>query len=343
MGEADDRVSAWLRARQIAPVWDVERIEGNLARTRARIRRRARAARIAGGVGILVVCLVPAIFFGHLRAQPPAPNRSADVVDETRTVHFKDGSSVRLVDAASHMDVGSVSDDGIDVTLRTGAGHFDVTPRPSRRFVVHAGIVDVVVVGTSFDVTRAESRVHVAVDRGRVQVRFAGGEKLLSAGESAWFPPPSEPAIAQEPMPAHVAPAGSNAVVTDSPGPATATELMAAADAARLTKHWGVAAGYLERLTREFPNDSRAPLAAFTLGRLLMSQPGRLEQAASAFALSRRLAPDGPLAEDALAREAEAADLSGNDDRVRILSEEYARRYPNGRHLESFRQRRKDE
>jgi transmembrane sensor len=112
-------------------------------------------------------------------------------------------------------------------------------------------------------------------------------------------------------------------------------ELLLAADAARLSNHPAQASTYLERITREHPHDARTPLAAFTLGRILMSQLGRPGRAADAFALARRLAPAGPLAEDALAREAEAAELSGNRERARGLSEEYVRRYPAGRRLRS--------
>jgi transmembrane sensor len=117
----------------------------------------------------------------------------------------------------------------------------------------------------------------------------------------------------------------------------SAEDLMLAADSARYSGHPQQATRFLERMTREHAQDSVAPLAAFTLGRIYLSQLGQPAKAADAFALSRRLAPTGSLAEDALAREAEAAERSGQNARARGLAEEYARRYPSGRRLESVR------
>jgi transmembrane sensor len=81
----------------------------------------------------------------------------------------------------------------------------------------------------------------------------------------------------------------------------------------------------------------RAPLAAFTLGRILLSQLGRPAEAADAFALVRKILPDGPLSADALAREAEAAARAGQGERARGLAKEYLAKYPSGRRIESMR------
>ena len=107
---------------------------------------------------------------------------------------------------------------------------------------------------------------------------------------------------------------------------------MLAADAARLSGHPEQAVGYLRRVSTEHSSDSRAPLAAFTLGRLLLSQLGRPGEAAEAFALARRLRPAGSLSEDALAREAEARQRAGSGSRARALASEYLTSYPRGKH-----------
>jgi transmembrane sensor len=117
----------------------------------------------------------------------------------------------------------------------------------------------------------------------------------------------------------------------------TAEDLLLAADAARLSGHPSEALPYLRRLLDKHARDQRAPLAAFTLGRILLSQLGRPTEAADAFLLTRRLAPEGPLAQDALAREAEAANKAGAHERARRLAEEYRGRYPSGRRLEEVR------
>jgi transmembrane sensor len=93
----------------------------------------------------------------------------------------------------------------------------------------------------------------------------------------------------------------------------------------------------LRQLLSEYPHDPRAPLAAFTLGRMLLIELGRPREAASAFAEVRQLAPDGPFAEDALAREVEAWRKAGDQDQVRAKARLYLRLYPGGRRIESIK------
>jgi transmembrane sensor len=126
-------------------------------------------------------------------------------------------------------------------------------------------------------------------------------------------------------------------VLTGAPGvvDSGAEDLMLAADAARLSGHPAEATPYLERIVRQYRGDVRAPLAAFTLGRILLYQLGRPAEAA--FALVRKILAEGPLSSDALAREAEAADRAGQRERARGLAEEYMTKYPTGRRLESVR------
>jgi transmembrane sensor len=111
---------------------------------------------------------------------------------------------------------------------------------------------------------------------------------------------------------------------------ASAEGLMLAADAARLSGHAAESVPYFRRLLREHAGDARAPVAAFTLGRILLAELDRPAEAADAFAQARRLAPAGPLAPDALAREVEAAARAGDRARARAKAGEYEARYPNG-------------
>ena len=101
---------------------------------------------------------------------------------------------------------------------------------------------------------------------------------------------------------------------------------MADADRARLAGRFEEGASLLERLVREHPGDPRAPLAAFSLGRVLLGELGRPADAARAFARARALAPDGPLADDALAREAEAWARAGDPERARAREAEHRAR-----------------
>jgi transmembrane sensor len=367
MAEADNRRADPVQ-RFFVPNWHPARLEKNLVRVAARVRQRRQGARFALAVAAAFTLLAAALFVLGRRPTTiaaPAPIASSDA----RILRFADGSSVELEGTASRVDTGFASQGGIDVLLQAGAARFEVTPQHGGHFVVHAGSIDVVVVGTIFRVQRAESRVHVGVERGRVEVRWQGGMRALMAGESAWFPaeagtPSETPAEAEpEALPAPPLPpvtvdphserkrfvdhvnrgeyGEAFALLERSPDVVgnSLAELLLAADAARLSSHPAQALVYLERITKEYPRDARTPLAAFTMGRILMSQLGKPGRAADAFALTRRLAPRGPLAEDALAREAEATERTGARERARALSEEYQRLYPSGRRLSSVQQR----
>jgi transmembrane sensor len=113
--------------------------------------------------------------------------------------------------------------------------------------------------------------------------------------------------------------------------------LMLAADCARLSGHPAESLAYLHRAMTVGAGDPRAATASFTLGRVLLSQLRRPEEAAEAFAEARALAPRGSLASDALAREVEAWAASGASDRARARAEEYLRLYPEGVHADAVR------
>jgi transmembrane sensor len=110
-----------------------------------------------------------------------------------------------------------------------------------------------------------------------------------------------------------------------------------AASVARLSHHPAEAVPPLRRIVVNHDDDRRAPLAAFTLGRVLLEELGQPTEAADAFAKTGELAPDGALAEDALAREVEAWSRAGDLARARARADEYVRRYPAGRRLRSVR------
>lgn len=117
-------------------------------------------------------------------------------------------------------------------------------------------------------------------------------------------------------------------------------ELLLLADVARLSHHPADAVAPLERLLRTNLTDPRAPLAAFTLGRVLLDDLGRPREAADAFSRAQTLdiqGTEGPMAQDALAREVEAWSRAGEPQRAREKAQEYLRRYPSGRRLRSVR------
>jgi transmembrane sensor len=116
-----------------------------------------------------------------------------------------------------------------------------------------------------------------------------------------------------------------------------ASDLMLAADVARLSGHPEQAVQPLRSLCDWHATDRRAPVAAFTLGRVLVDDLGRPVEAAAAFQKARFLWPAGPLAEDALAREADAWQRAGRTERARQIAGQYFDRYPQGRHVAALR------
>jgi transmembrane sensor len=109
--------------------------------------------------------------------------------------------------------------------------------------------------------------------------------------------------------------------------------LMDAADAARLSGHSEAAVAYLRKVLGDHRAAPVAPLAAFTLGRVLLERLGQPSEAADAFAIARTIAPQGSLAQDALAREVEALSKAGRPHEAYQRAQQYVESYPEGRRL----------
>jgi transmembrane sensor len=266
----------------------------------------------------------------------------------------------------------SVSPKLVELELVAGSAHFDVAPNREREFRVSAGPVEIVVVGTKFSVERQGLRTIVAVESGKVRVAWERGQQLLEPGEWGSFPPfetaEAAPASAPEapmpeaPMPEaptvqpSVAPARPGAdwralanhgkfaaayrLLHDKAKPATPAsldELLLAADVARKSGHAVDSAPYLERALALHASDARSAVVAFTLGRVRLADLDDPAGAAVAFARARAAAPQGPLAEDALAREVEARFQSGDKLRAHALAEEYVKTWPLGSRMGAVR------
>lgn len=337
-------------ARQVEVGWSDQRLEQNLSRVRERRARRQRRIVVAAAVSAVVAAAALTLLLTATLRKPAqlalsAP--SAVTAPQQPTTTFADGSVARVADGAE-LVVRSTGAARVESVLLRGAADFEVTKRPEREFIVLAGPVSVRVVGTRFRVERSAERTRVSVSEGKVEVREGDAKTYLEAGESRFFPAP----VAVEPEPQKASAAlsararflelarggeyrAAYQVMSQSPSAvgANAEDLLLAADAARNSGHPEQAVGFLRRVTNEHRADSRAPLAAFTLGRVLLSQLGRPGEAAEAFALARRMRPAGGLAEDALAREAEARAAAGSAAQARTLAGSYLSQYPKGKHL----------
>ncbi len=132
---------------------------------------------------------------------------------------------------------------------------------------------------------------------------------------------------------AAIARAGGFSAVLGSASPA---QLMSLVDVARAAGEREVAVAALHRVVVDSPHSPEAPLAALTLGNML-EQSGDAAGAAEAFALYRTLSPAGDFAEDATAREVEAALARGNWELAAGLVYKYEKDFPNGRRRDEFR------
>jgi len=342
---------------------DVDRLVHGAAR-----RRRQRKARrlLYAGTTVLAMAIALLVWGPHrqdvfhpqrpsLAVRPPAtpPSRPSGF---PRMLRLADGSTAMPLDPSTEMAIVEDTRDRVAITLTRGRGRFDVTPRPSRRFVVKMGDVSVSVLGTLFTLERVADRVGLAVEQGSVRIDWGMGFETLNEGDHGWYPPlvksprsgrtqvrrtarrPASTRPSPPPAPSHaeaspspVGPVETVAPLEKTEARESAEQLLAAADSARIAGKPGEGIVWLRRLLRDHREDARAPLAAFTLGRILLIELARPREAADAFAEARRLSPTGPLSEDALAREAEAYSQAGATDLAKACAQEYLRLYPNGR------------
>lgn len=300
----------------------------------------ARGTLLGGGFSAVVA---PAQGSSAARAEgtaaPPVPAlasaqsmpRTWALSDQSRATALSPGTEVVVEDDAPGRTL---------LRLEQGRARFEVTRRAERSFEVRAGSVTVSVIGTVFEVEVIADRIGVAVERGAVDVAWGVGRRRLLTGERGWFPPLvlGDSEVAQVSPPASKG-SPAPALERDEPaarsqaGATSARELLAESDAARTRGEPARGAELLRRILREHPNDARVPLAAFTLGRLLLNELGKPREAATTFHDLRVRAPRGEFAEDALAREVEAWKLAAEPARAQRAAETYLERYPAGRHV----------
>ena len=138
-------------------------------------RRRWVAASLFGATAaaLVAIAFVPAIL----------PRSYSSLPGQKQMIQLADGSTVQL-GGNSQVDVQYLPWRRT-VRLKQGEAGFDVSRDANRPFDVHAGQVDVVVLGTAFHVDRlAKGRVGVAVTRGAVDVRTVNGRDRLAAGQA---------------------------------------------------------------------------------------------------------------------------------------------------------------
>ncbi|APR78885.1 Hypothetical protein A7982_04232 [Minicystis rosea] len=130
-----------------------------------------------------------------------------------------------------------------------------------------------------------------------------------------------------------IAPAG----IAQQATTASVDDLLLLADVARLSGHSIEAVAPLMRVMNEKSGDPRAPMAAFTLGRVQLDALGQAPAAAQTFARAIAMGLPQGLREDAHARVVEARARAGDSAGARAAAAEYEARYPNGGRLAEVR------
>ncbi|MGC4118888.1 MAG: hypothetical protein QM765_30850 [Myxococcales bacterium] len=113
--------------------------------------------------------------------------------------------------------------------------------------------------------------------------------------------------------------------------------LLLLSDAARFGGQGRLAVEALTALRRRFPNRPERHEAAYLLGRVHADQLLDLEQGARWFEIAYSEAPDGPLAEESLARALELAVSRSDAEKARALAAGYLARFPAGPHAAGAR------
>lgn len=120
--------------------------------------------------------------------------------DAQRIVEFDDGSTARLIGAASmSYDPDGAATESRHVTLERGRAYFDVVSHEDASFAVTTPTASTLVLGTQFGVTTGEDTTEVVVAEGQVQVGSVeeeGKPVVLESGERSLVrraQPPSAP------------------------------------------------------------------------------------------------------------------------------------------------------
>lgn len=306
---------------------------------------------------VLAVVALRAVAFRSSLPVDDAIVESGPMADGARptSITLAEGSRVDL-GPSTRARLTSARPTAIRIDLERGSVDIEATHVEGRTFVVGAGGYEVRVVGTHFAVRRDPGdQIVVRVDRGAVVVAAvgsAGGEtRRLGAGEQ-WSAPDGTPArvSSAEPAPSLTAmggpvpPPGMDAVPSppataverapQAPAAAhreeTAKELFDDAQRARADGRPSDAARAFDRLRRTYPQDPRAALSAFELGRLRLDALGDPRGAEEALRDAIALGPSSPFREDAESRRVEALWRMGDVNGCAGARAAYLARWPHG-------------
>jgi transmembrane sensor len=286
-------------------------------RALARRRVAGRVSVVALALGACVIAIHQGADAWRARVPVVASRAAGPVAPVRSAVALEDGSVVDLEGTDTVVEALETTAANTDFRVVRGTAIFRVVRNPTRVFRVHAGSVTAEVVGTVFRVVRLPGEARVEVVSGKVRVTHDGQDTLLAAGSSVTVADQGVEVSAA--MASPLSPSAAPRVTADSRPMATTAaanplpwrelaraaeferayaslqrvgrtdvqdnpeDLLLAADVARLSRHPAEAVPHLRGVIARHRHDPRAPLSAFTLGRVLLESLGRPGEAATAF------------------------------------------------------------
>ncbi|MFT4047309.1 MAG: FecR domain-containing protein, partial [Solimonas sp.] len=147
------------------------------------VRRRVwpRRAALAAGLGALLIG-TGVFLYGRHASDAVQNTVYATARAQSRDVELSDGSKIAL-GAATRLDV-AYSTDVRRLHLGDGEAYFEVAHNVQRPFVVAAGRLKVVAVGTAFNIRKTGARVEVVVTQGAVDVEDAATQNVAPAAQT---------------------------------------------------------------------------------------------------------------------------------------------------------------
>jgi ferric-dicitrate binding protein FerR (iron transport regulator) len=156
-----------------APVIPLPAARNRIAR---RLLQYAAAALVVAAAGL------GAWHYSHSRVNPARPVAAAPAVKDGRPGHsyivLPDGSKV-LLNSGSHLDYPAAFDGRRREVTLTGEAYFDIHHDARKPFIVHAGHITTVVLGTAFDIRAFPGQENVVVTVSRGKVRVENGSRTL--------------------------------------------------------------------------------------------------------------------------------------------------------------------
>jgi transmembrane sensor len=318
--------------------------------------RRFHAWIAAGAAAAAMLALAFALFLDKSRSgeEPPAQARAGTGEPGSSTLDLAGaGRAILLAGAEVFIEVRTAH--LLELVQTNGTVRYEIKRSEGREMVVHAAGIEIRVVGTVFSVAIEPSHVRVRVESGIVLLDDGDREFDIGAGEEVAVTADPVGDVAglidatdeansgdsthlrgQAETPMHGAErrdgrgAGSELEIL------SAGALLARVDEARRSGRLEEAADLLRYLARRHRDDPRVVAALFMLGNVERAR-GRDLAAAAAYRSCWKLAPAGPLSEDALAEEAASWSAAGTADRAIDAARRYIELYPAGPHTARMR------